>query len=235
MSLAEICVLAGGLGTRMQPRTLNVPKLLLPVHGRPFALWLLERLRASGFTRAVLAVGHLADAIRAELGDAAAGVALAYSDDGPARLGTGGALKRALPLLGPEFVATYGDSYLPFDYAAPLADLRANPGALGTMAVFENAGRFDASNTEVSGERVVRYEKGTLDPLLSFIDYGATALRASAVAALPDGPSGLDALQAELAREGRLRAFVARERFFEIGSEAGLRDLESHLANEAAS
>ncbi len=130
---------------------------------------------------------------------------------------------------------TYGDSYLPFDYAALLADLRASPAALGTMAVFENAGRFDRSNTEVSDGRVVRYEKGTVDPRLAFIDYGATALRASAVAALPDGPSGLDALQTDLARRGLLRAFVARERFFEIGSETGLADLEAYLSRSVTS
>jgi NDP-sugar pyrophosphorylase family protein len=232
--LAEICVLAGGLGTRMLPRTSTVPKLLLPVRGRPFGRWLLERLRALGFSRAVLAVGHLSEAIHAELGDEAEGVALVYSDDGPAPLGTGGAIKRALPLLASEFLVTYGDSYLPFDYAAPLADLGDHPDALGTMAVFENAGRFDRSNTEVSGERVVRYEKGTLDPRLRFIDYGATALRASAVAALPDGKTGLDALQADLAQRGLLRAYVAKERFFEIGSEQGLADLDAHLAKEAS-
>jgi len=231
--LSQACVLAGGLGTRMLPRTQGLPKFLLPVRGRPFALWLLERLAASGFSRVVLSVGHQADAIRSALGDQAGGVELVYADDGPTPLGTGGAVKRALPLLASEFLVTYGDSYLPFDYRAPLDDLRADPGALGTMAVFENVGQFDRSNTSVSDGRVVRYEKGTLDADLRFIDYGATALRASAVAALPDGPIGLDLLQADLARRGLLRAVVARERFFEIGSEPGLADLEAYLGTSS--
>jgi NDP-sugar pyrophosphorylase family protein len=139
-------------------------------------------------------------------------------------------VRRALPLLGDPFLVTYGDSYLPFDYAAPLRDLRGDPGALGTMAVFENEGRFDASNTGVSDGRVVRYEKGNVDPDLRFIDYGALALRAAAFASWPEGPFGLDALQRDLARGGKLRALVASERFFEIGSEAGLADLEARLA-----
>jgi NDP-sugar pyrophosphorylase family protein len=231
---AEICVLAGGLGTRMLPRTETTPKFLLPVAGRPFALWLLERLAASGFASAVLAVGHQGEAIHAALGDAAAGVELVYSDDGTNLRGTGGAVQRALPLLTDPFVVTYGDSYLPFDYAAPLADLRSEPAALGTMAVFENAGRYDRSNAEVSDGRVVRYEKGSLDPTLRFIDYGAMALRAETFAGAPDSPFGLHVLQTMLAKSGRLRAFVARQRFFEIGSEQGLADLEAHLG-EAAS
>ncbi|HVY47687.1 MAG TPA: NTP transferase domain-containing protein [Minicystis sp.] len=231
---AEVIVLAGGLGTRMAPRTRVTPKVLLPVAGRPFARWLLERLAASGFSRAVLAVGHLAGDVRRALGDRAEGVALVYADDGPSPLGTGGAVKRALPLLARAFVVTYGDSFLPFDYRAPLADLAAHPEALGTMAVYENAGRFDRSNTEVAGERVVRYDKARVDdPALRFIDYGATALCREAFAALPDGPFGLDALQAELARRGALRALVARERFYEIGSPEGLADLERHLGGGA--
>jgi N-acetyl-alpha-D-muramate 1-phosphate uridylyltransferase len=230
VSGALVAVLAGGLGTRMLPRTADVPKLLLPVAGRPFALWLLERLRASGFEQAVLCVGHLGADVRRALGDRAGGVTLAYSEDGPAALGTGGALRRALPLLAPAFVVTYGDSYLPFDYRAPLDDLLAHPEALGTMAVYANDGRIEPSNAEVSGERVVRYEKGGVRPELRFIDYGATALRREAVAALPEGRVGLDALQADLARQGALRAFVTPERFHEIGSEAGLAALEAHLA-----
>jgi MurNAc alpha-1-phosphate uridylyltransferase len=230
---AEICVLAGGLGTRMHPRTLTVPKFILPVFGRPFALWLLERLAASGFRRALLLVGHQGEAIARALGESAAGVELVYADDGPTRLGTGGAVKRALPWLESEFVVTYGDSYLPFDYAAPLADLRAHDDALGTMSVFENRGSFDRSNTAVSENRVVRYEKENVDSELRFIDYGAIALRASAVSALPEGPMGLEALQHDLAAQGRLRAFIATERFYEIGSEAGLADLEAHLEREA--
>jgi MurNAc alpha-1-phosphate uridylyltransferase len=131
--------------------------------------------------------------------------------------------------------APYGDSYLPFDYRAPLVDLRAHPEALGTMAVFANDDRFDRSNTAVSGDRVVRYEKrprdAPADPELRHIDYGATALRREVVAAIPEGEArDLSAVQRALAEQGRLRAFAAERRFFEIGSERGLADLEAELA-----
>ena len=87
------------------------------------------------------------------------------------------------------------------------------------MSVFPNAGRWDASNTRVRGERVERYEKGSTDPSLDHIDYGAIALRRSVVAEIPAGvPLGLDAVQTDLARRGVLRAHVAPHRFYEIGS-----------------
>ncbi len=226
----QAVILAGGLGTRLGARTANLPKSLIPVAGRPFVDWQLARLAACEFTEVLLCVGHLGDAIRAHVGDAAVGLTVRYSDDGPRLLGTAGALRRALPRLAPSFLVTYGDSYLPFDYAAPLRDLAAHPAALGTMSVFPNAGRWEASNAAIAGDRVVRYAKGSADPTLDHIDYGATALRRSVIEALPpDEPWGLDAIQADLAARGQLRALVAPERFYEIGSESGLAEAERAL------
>jgi NDP-sugar pyrophosphorylase family protein len=228
----QVVILAGGLGTRLGALTEHTPKSLLPVAGRPFIAWQLERVAQCGYRRALLLTGHLAAPIRAYVGNGAAfGLELECRDDGPRLLGTAGALRRSLADLEDAFLVTYGDSYLPFDYSAPLADLVAHQDALGTMSVFENAGRWDASNTAVAGERVTRYAKGGSDPALTFIDYGATALCREVVAALPAGqPHGLDGVQRDLAAAGRLRAYHATQRFYEIGSSAGLRELDSYLA-----
>jgi NDP-sugar pyrophosphorylase family protein len=228
----QVVILAGGLATRLGARTRSIPKALLPIAGRPFLAWQLEALRRSGFTEVVLCISHLGEQIRDFLGAGSAfGVNAAYSEDGPKLLGTGGALRRALPLLAPRFLVTYGDSYLPFDYSAPLRDLEAHPDALGTMSVFENVGAWDPSNTEVQGEYVARYEKGGSDAALRYIDYGAIALCRDVIAERPSEPAfGLDQVQAELARLGKLRAFTATERFYEVGSELGIRDLEAKLS-----
>lgn len=227
----QAVILAGGLATRLHPRTLRVPKSMLPVAGRPFVDWQLEALQRSGYDEVILCVGHLGATIIDHVGDGLRyGVRATYSEDGPRLLGTAGALRKALPLLEETFLVTYGDSYLPFDYAAPLADLREHPDASATMSVYANQGRWDASNCQVEGERVVRYQKGSPDPALDHIDYGAIALRRSVIAELPaDEPADLAALQARLASSGRLRAYAASERFFEMGSEQGLLALEAHL------
>jgi len=70
---------------------------------------------------------------------------LEYSFDGPSLLGTGGAIIRALPLLGDAFYVLYGDSYLPVDYRAA-GERFLRSGRLGLMTVFENRGLYDASN-----------------------------------------------------------------------------------------
>jgi MurNAc alpha-1-phosphate uridylyltransferase len=228
-------VLAGGLATRMRPRTLTVPKSMLEVAGRPFVDWQLERLAACGVREVVMCVAFLGEQIRAHVGDGSRfGVDVAWVDEGPELLGTAGALRNALDALGRTFVVTYGDSYLPFDYAEPLRLLAAHDDCDGVMAVFANQGRWDTSNVVTDGTWVVRYEKGTGDPAFDHIDYGATALRREVIAALPASTAfGLDAVQGDLARRKRLRACVARERFFEIGSPAGLAQLDQYLHTRA--
>jgi NDP-sugar pyrophosphorylase family protein len=233
----QAVILAGGLATRLRPRTLTTPKFLLPVAGRPFGAWLLEKLAASGYGRALLCIAHLGDQIRGAIGDGSTfGIEVRYADEGEQLLGTAGAIRKAAGELAPQFLVTYGDSYLPFDYAAPLRLLADRTDADGVMAVYKNEGKWDRSNTEIRiderGEPwVKRYEKGKNDPSLDHIDYGAMALRRDVVMRVPENTAwGLDRIQTELAQGGRLRAHVAHARFFEIGSEAGLLELDRQLS-----
>ncbi len=227
----QAVILAGGLATRLGERARDQPKSLLVVGGRPFLAWQLEALARAGIADVVLCIAHLGESIRAFAGDGSAfGLRVRYAEDGPTPLGTGGALRAALDVLEPELVVTYGDSYLPFDYSALLVDLRAHPEASGTMSVYENRGRWDSSNVAVERDLVVRYEKGARDPALRYIDYGATALRRSVIGGLAAGePLGLEQLLGTLVASLTLRAYVADTRFYEIGSEAGLAELDRHL------
>ncbi len=231
----QAVVLAGGLATRMHPRTLTVPKVLLEVAGRPFVDWQLERLVRCGYGDVLLCVGHLGEQVEAHVGDGARfGIRTQWAFDGPKLLGTWGALRAALDRLADTFLVTYGDSYLPFDYAAPLRTLREEGDCDGVMSVYRNDGKWDVSNVATDGAWVRRYEKNVSDPALTFIDYGALALRRSAVARAVAGEScGLDRLQRDLAREGRMRAVIVKERFFEIGTPEGLAMLEERLRRPA--
>jgi NDP-sugar pyrophosphorylase family protein len=221
----------------MRPLTDTIPKAMLEVAGRPFIDWLLEKIASGGFDEVVLCIGHLGERLRAHVGEgyvARYGMRIVYSDEGDTKLGTSGALRHALSLLAPTFLVSYGDSYLPFDYAAPLDMLRARDDCDGVMAVFDNRGQWDASNVITDGSWVQAYEKGTRDPAFDHIDYGAMALRRELIAALPEGKSALEVIQHDVAAAGRMRACVARERFFEIGSRDGLAALDAHLRSADA-
>jgi NDP-sugar pyrophosphorylase family protein len=230
----QIVVLTGGIATRLRPETEGTPKSLLMVQGRPFIDWQLDCFAASGARNVVMCVGYLGEQIETHVKRALdRGLVVGYSYDGAELVGTGGALRRAFARLEDEFVLTYGDSYLPFDYAAPLHDLCAHPEAVATMSVYRNRGQFGASNVALDGDWVSKYEKGSADPELDCIDYGAIALRRSALSDIEEGAVwGIEALLRKLARKRQMRAFVAPERFYEIGSPEGLSDLQRHLAGQ---
>jgi NDP-sugar pyrophosphorylase family protein len=226
----QIVVLAGGL---MRPETEQTPPSLLMVQGRPFIDWQLDGFVASGARNVVMCVGYLGEQIETHVKRALdRGLVVGYSYDGAELVGTGGALRRAFARLEDEFVLTYGDRYLPFDYAAPLHDLRAHPEAVATMTVYKNRGQLGPRNVALDGDWVAKYEKGAADADLDCIDGGAIALRRSALADIEQGAVwGIEALLRQLARKRQLRAFVAPERGYEIGSPEGLSDLQRHLAS----
>ncbi|MBL9007825.1 MAG: NTP transferase domain-containing protein [Myxococcales bacterium] len=227
----QVVILAGGLATRMRPLTDKIPKALIPVLSRPFIDWQLAALASSGYDDVILCIAHLGDQIRAHVGDGGRiGIRVRYSEEGPRLMGTGGAARAAFPHLAPTFLVTYGDSYLPFDYGSPLRVLNANEDCDGVMSVFRNAGKWDASNVALRGDFVSRYEKGHCDPELDCIDYGAIALRRGVLERRPANVAfGLDEVLGDMARRSRLRAVIAEERFYEIGSPEGLSTLEQKL------
>src|ERR1700722_19235713 len=130
----QAVVLAGGLATRMRPRTLTIAKSMLEVAGLPFVDWQLSKLASCGFGEVVMCIAHLGEQIQEHVGDGARfGLQVRYSHEGPRLLGT------------------YGDSSLPFDYGEPLRVLEAHPDCDGVMSVYNNAGKWDGSNVRTDG------------------------------------------------------------------------------------
>lgn len=224
-----IAVLAGGLATRLHPLTESVPKVLLEVGGKPFLEHLLTNLRESGVRNIVLCVGHLGSVIEERYGNGHQfGVDLTYAFDGPALLGTGGAIRQALPALGDAFFVMYGDSYLRIDFH-DVARAFKQSGKPALMTVFRNEDRWDASNVWFENGEIKNYDKATRSPNMQHIDYGLTAFRASAFLGFPPGFLDLADVLTTLACRSQLAGYLAAERFYEIGSPAGLKELDELL------
>lgn len=225
-----VAILAGGLATRLGATVATLPKALVPVAGRPFIDHQLALLREAGARRVVLCVQHFAAAIEEHLGDGAAhGLEIAYARDGERLLGTGGALRRALPLLGDACFVLYGDSYLEAPLA-PIVRALEDSGAWGVMTVLANEGRWDRSNALVQDGRLVRYDKRAPSPEMAHIDYGLALLRREAIARIPAETSyDLSDLYRDLVEEGRMVGFEVTRRFYEIGSPEGLAETRAYL------
>jgi N-acetyl-alpha-D-muramate 1-phosphate uridylyltransferase len=112
-------ILAAGRGERMRPLTDGAPKPLLEVRGKALIEYHLERLARAGISQVVVNLAWLGSMIRARLGDGSRyGVRIAYSEESPRALETGGGIFRALPLLGPgPFLVLNGDVFTDFPVA----------------------------------------------------------------------------------------------------------------------
>lgn len=229
-----VALLAGGLATRLRPVTTKMPKALVEVAGRPFVEHLLSLLRRNGIRRVVMCVGFLGEQIEAYLGDGSAfGMDLMYSYDGDRLLGTGGALRRAADLLGDMFWVLYGDSYLDIDYQAVLTTFQAS-NALGLMTVLHNRNRWDASNVLFRDGVLLRYNKHAPTADMEHIDYGATLLRRAALERIPpDTPYDLADLYSALVDERQMIGYEVTQRFYEIGSPAGLAETHAYLLEQS--
>ncbi len=209
-----VAILAGGLATRLRPITEKIPKSLVAVAGRPFLAHQLELLHARGIRRAVLCIGFLGEMIERDYGDGAAfGIELCYSFDGPTLLGTGGAIKRALPKLGAEFFILYGDSYLPIPYA-PVAETFHRSGKLGLMTVYRNEGKYDTSNVVFREGEIAVYDKKAKLPEMRHIDYGLSLFKSSVFDAYAaDQVFDLAEVMGRLVREKQLAGYEVQNDF----------------------
>ena len=229
--MEPVAVLAGGLGTRLREVTGDaLPKAMVEVDGRPFIDHKLRELHDEGAHDVLLLIGHGAGAIRDHVGDGTSfGLQITTLEDGPELLGTGGAIVRARPRLGPRFWVTYGDTLLDVD-VAHAEDALARSGALALMTVLENRDRWQASNAVVRDDRVVEYSKDPRPDGAGHIDYGMLLFDTAAFdGRTPHTAFDLAHLLGELAANDSLIAFVVTEPFRDIGTPDALRDTEAWL------
>jgi NDP-sugar pyrophosphorylase family protein len=226
-----VAILAGGLATRLGSISAAMPKSLVEVAGRPFAEHQIELLRRHGLTDITFLVGHLGDMIRDAMGNGSRwGVTLRYVFDGPRQLGTGGAVRRALPALDDPFFVLYGDSYLECDYGA-VEDTFISGDAAALMTVYRNDNRWDSSNVLFDGGRILSYDKQQRTPDMRHIDYGLGAFRKRAFEGFADGDAfDLVAVFRRALARGELAGYEVEGRFYEIGSPAGLEETRAHLS-----
>jgi|SRR6185437_612005 len=229
-----VAILAGGLATRLRPITEKIPKSLLDINGEPFIAHQLRLLRQNGINRVVICVGYLGEMIRDFVGDGNKfGLDVDYSFDGPLLLGTGGALKKALPKLNHEFFVIYGDSYLPCDYMHAQKQF-VGSGKLSLMTLFHNKNMWDKSNVEFRGGAIIEYNKLKQTESMEYIDYGLGIFKADAFEMVPDNLNyDLSELYKLLLQKDQLFGQVVMQRFYEVGSYTGIQELSKYLTRSS--
>jgi NDP-sugar pyrophosphorylase family protein len=238
MAAMQCLVLAGGLGTRMRALAPDLPKTLIPVAGVPFAHYQLGWMARHGVTEVLYSIGFRGEAIRDFVADGRQwGLEVRYVEDGPKLLGTGGALRRAFDagVLREWFLVLYGDSFLPFDFRW-LGQAFLGQERPAMMTVYHNQGCLDVGNVHFADGLVTLYQKPPRAEM-PYIDYGISAFRRELIAEMV--PAGrkcdLGEMCHRLSVANRLAGWEVTQRFYEVGSPAGLRDFETWLEEHPVS
>jgi N-acetyl-alpha-D-muramate 1-phosphate uridylyltransferase len=230
MNRFPVIVLAGGIATRLRPITEEIPKALVNVGGQPFIFQQLRLLHSHGIRHVVISAWYRGEMIRDSVGSGDRfGMKVEYVFDGDQPLGTGGAVRHAIGLLNGPFFVLYGDSYLPCDYSA-IQDFFMAAHQPGLMTVYRNQNQWDRSNVEIVENGIVAYDKKMSTAGMEYIDYGLGVFKPEVFAHLPDGqPTDLSDIYQQLVTAHSLLAYPVRQRFYEIGSFKGLRELDKLL------
>ncbi|HET8930117.1 MAG TPA: sugar phosphate nucleotidyltransferase [Acidimicrobiales bacterium] len=201
----EAVILAGGKGVRLRPYTTLLPKPLVPI-GEDHSILeiVLRQLAECGFTRAVLAIGHLGQLVRAYVGDGSQwGIQVDYHTE-EAPLGTIGPALRIADELPEEFLLMNGDILTDLDFGALLEYHRGTRAPM-TVATYEREHRVDFGVLDVDGCSVRGF---TEKPSLRYsVSMGVYALSRSTLADYTAGlPFGFDELILDQISRGRTPA-----------------------------
>ena len=226
-------ILAAGLGERMRPITNDMPKPLIPVRGRALIDSILDRFETAGVSQVVVNLHYLGAMIEDHLRDRAR-PDIVFSPEKDERLETGGGVRRALPLLGPDpFYAINGDvcwldGVIPaLDRLAAGWDARTMDALLllhPTATAFGYEGRGDFLLDPLG--RIQRRGERQVAP---FVFAGIQILHPRLFKNAPEGAFSLNVLYDQAAEAERLHGVRHDGEWFHIGTPQGLREVEEAM------
>ncbi len=216
-------VLAAGRGERLRPMTDTLPKPLVEVGGQTLLDRHLAALAAAGVTRAVVNLGWLGERIVAHVGDGARhGLRVVYSPEGYPTLDTGGAIRRALPLLGDApFWVVNADIYTDFAFdTAPGSLLEGRDAAIGLAPnpAWRDGGDFAAADGLARNEG---------DGMLTFS--GIACYQPAFMAGRDDGRFSIVPMLRDAAGRGALGAFEVNGSWHDVGTPERLSELRRQV------
>jgi D-glycero-alpha-D-manno-heptose 1-phosphate guanylyltransferase len=212
-------ILAGGFGTRLKSVVSDKPKVLAEVLGKPFLAYLLEQISSAGIRKVVFCTGYMAGKIRNCFGDSYGPLHILYSRENEP-LGTGGALRLALPCFASDIIlAMNGDSYTDTDLSSYMnwffdKDIEASL----LLAKVLDASRYGSVIVEGDGIIKAFAEKGVSSGA-GWVNAGIYLMRKSLIASIPAGqPYSLEYELFPSLVEKELYAFCSEGRFIDIGT-----------------
>lgn len=225
-------ILAGGLGTRLRPYTLFLPKPMLPVGHRPILEHILEWLKKNGFRDVVISTGYLGGTIEEHFGNGSEfGVRIEYARS-KKPLGIAGQLRNAEGCLGDSFICLYGDAILNFDLRK-LERFHREKNAMLTMALMAHKTQSKYGVIELARTGQIR-EWREKPVFVSEINVGCYVMEKSFLRYIPPHSTyGMkDAFDEAMKRGERLFGLKVEGTFRDIGDRAAYREADEYYSKE---
>ena len=227
----QVVILAGGRGERLRPLTDTRPKPMIEFHGKPFLQYLIEMVRESGFTRCLLLLGYMPEAIQEFFGDGRRfGIEIEYAVSAP-EYDTGRRLELAESRIDPVFLLMYCDNYWPMRFEEMWTQFTAS-GAPALVTVYRNRDRYTRDNLRVDDDGAVAlYDRSRTAQNLSGVDIGFLILKRSVLDLLSDRNESFEAVvYPKLAAQRQLQAYQTDHRYYSVGSLERLPATDEFLA-----
>ena len=196
--ITQAVILAGGQGKRLQPFTLNNPKPLLPIKGKPFIDHLIELLKNNGIKEITILTGYLEDKIRKHVGNGLKyGIRINYSytpllNENGEENQSGLRLKNAQKLLNNFFLLLYCDNYWPLQLNKLIKYFNNHPSET-LVTVYSNLDNSTKNNIFVDTKGfVVKYDKRRQDKDLNGVDIGFFIVNKKVLELLPKSNSSFE-------------------------------------------
>lgn len=218
--LKTAMILAGGEGTRLRPITYEIPKALVPVHGKPLIEHLFDLLKKYGVNDVILSVGHMKDKIMNEKGNwSRAGMNISFVEE-KTPLGTGGPLRLAKDKLTKTFIVSNGDELKNINVMDMYESHKRNR-ALATIALTTVSDPSQYGVAKLEGNRIIEFvekpKKGKAPSKL--INAGFYIIEPEVVEMIPKGRCSLEKeIFPKLANMGRLYGFPFSGQWFDTGN-----------------
>lgn len=228
--MIPVVVLAGGLGSRLGRLTEKIPKALIKIHNKTFLEWQIEYFIKQKVKKLIICTGYKHSLIENLLKKKIflKNVEIYFSYDGDQLLGTGGAIKKAVKKIDGSFFVVYGDSYLQCDLNKIYENYKQNK-SISLMGIYKNNDKFDKSNVKLKKNRKIIYNKDikTLD--FNYIDYGISIMNSRQFINYKKKIFDLSTIQKNLSKQNKLRGYIIKKRFFEIGSVNGIKEFSKFI------
>lgn len=226
-TIRQAVILAGGLGTRMRPLTLKMPKPMIPIRGKPFLEYIIELLKQNGIEEVIILTGYIHEKIEDYFGDGKRfGLKIKYSFS-PAEDETGTRIRKAMDLLDDTSLLLYADNYWPLRLNQ-LFTFYKKMNTQALITVYSNMDNYTKNNTLVNDKGLVEiYDKSRQAQGLNGVDIGFFILNKKILSSFPQENFSFEkVIMPELISKKQLAGFLTYHKYY------GLSNLERMPAIE---